>query len=297
MESEKRKRLAVARILRENFAKAEPEEFARHYPGRTMEERRVKTSAGETSVLVYRPQNASDLLPVFVCMHGGGFGLGCAADEGVWCQRIADAAECCVVNVDYRLSPEHAFPVALEECHDVVKWLQTESADLGVDGRRVAVGGHSAGANLAAALCLLFRQRRDDSIALQILNGPPLDLSRDPFRQEFQDMMLKPKVQEFFTACYLQDPADAKNPLASPLQAEDLSGLPPALMIAAEYDPLRAEDELYAKRLAQAGVDVTYRCFAGCRHAFTHLEATPASEKAWDLICAHLHQAFSIKRN
>lgn len=293
MENEKRKRLAVARILRENFAKAEPEEFARHYPGRTVEERRVKTSAGETPVLVYRPQNASDLLPVFVCMHGGGFGLGCAADESVWCQRIADAAGCCVINVDYRLSPEHAFPVALEECHDVVKWLQAGPMGLGVDGRRIAVGGHSAGANLAAALCLLLRQRRDNSIALQVLNGPPLDWSLDPFRQEFQDVKLRPEIQAFFAACYVQEPEDAKNPLVSPLRAESLFGLPPTLMIAAEYDPLRAEEELYAKRLAQAGVDVTYRCFAGCRHAFTHMEATPAAEAAWDLIGVHLRQAFS----
>lgn len=292
MENEKRKRLAVVRILRESFAKAEPEEFARHYPGRTVEECRVKTSAGETPVLVYRPQNASDLLPVFVCMHGGGFGLGCAADEGVWCQRVADAADCCVMNVDYRLAPEHAFPVALEECHDVVKWLQAGSIELGVDGRRIAVGGHSAGANLAAALCLLFRQRRDDSIALQILNGPPLDLSLDPFRQEYQDVKLRPEVQAFFAACYVQKPEDARNPLVSPLRAESLFGLPSTLMIAAEYDPLRAEQEQYVSRLRQADVSVTYRCFEGCRHAFTHLEATPAAADAWGLIATRLRQAF-----
>lgn len=283
----------VARILREIAARTPSDEFERSFPGKMVEKHLVRTFAGETPVFLHRPQLASRLLPVLVSMHGGGFGLGSAADDAVWCQRIADTADCMVVNIDYHLAPEHVFPVALEECYDVLGWLRTSSGELGIDRRRIAVGGHSAGGNLAAALCLLSRQRGDCSIVLQILNAPPLDLSLSPVVNEFRDALLTPELHGFFIACYVQSAEQAKNPLASPLLAEKLAGLPPVLMITAEYDPLRAEQEQYASRLRQAGVVVDYRCFEGCRHAFTHRESTPAATAAWELIASQLRQAFS----
>ena len=279
MESDAAKLLMAARRARNAFAEKKREVFVEHYPEKTVEEHRVKTTAGDTRVLIYRSRSLDEIAPVFVNIHGGGFVQGSAEDDGVWCRRIADSVCCNVVNVDYHLSPEHKFPIALEECY-------------GVDRARIAVGGHSAGGNLTAALSLLARERNEFSIAFQVLNYPPLDLSLDPNRHETRDTLLTARVQLFFTACYVRDQSDIYNPLVSPLRAADLAGLPPVLLISAEYDPLREEEEMYARRLETAGVDVTYKCFRGCMHAFTHFGPEPAASEAWDLIHAHLRQAF-----
>ena len=292
MGNEEAKILSVAIRTRQAFAEKSPNLFPEHYPTRTAEEYYVKTSAEKTRVLVYRPRPVPAVAPVFVNMHGGGFVQGCAADDGVWCQRIADAAECCVVNIEYHLSPEHKFPVALEECYDIVKWAHDQATELGFDATRIAVGGNSSGGNLAAALCLLARERRDFSVVCQILNFPPLDFSREHFCHEPRDARLTPQVWEFFAACYLRSPEDAKTPLASPLHAPDLSGLPPALLISAEFDPMREEQALFASRLETSGVALEYRCFDGCMHGFTHLGQEPEASEAWELIHVRLRQAF-----
>ena len=287
--------LIAAKRARKAFAERLRVTFSDTYPYRTVDERWIKTSAGDTRLLVYRPLKTAGATPVFVNIHGGGFVQGSAEDDEIWCQRIADSVGCCVVSIDYHLSPEHKFPVALEECYDVVKWVHDQSAQLGADPARIAVGGHSAGGNLTAAICLLARERKEFSIVLQVLNYPPLDMSLDPFRHESKDMLLTPKVQAFFTACYVRTPEEAKNRLVSPLRAEDLSGLPPALMISAEYDPLREEEELYVRRLEEAGVPVKYECFQGCMHAFTHFGPEAAANDAWELIHARLRQAFCLR--
>lgn len=295
MVDEAEKMLFVAQRARKTFAEKTPDLFEVHYPSRTVEKHDINTFAGNTQVFVYRPHPAAESLPVFVNMHGGGFVQGSAADDGVWCQRIADGAGCCVINIEYHLSPEHKFPVALEECYDVVKWVHDQAEKLGVDTRRIAIGGHSAGGNLAAVICLLARERRDFSLACQILNHPPLDLSLVPFRHESLDIFLTPQVQKFFTACYIRTAEDALNPMVSPLRATDLSELPPALMISAEHDSLREEQERYVRRMKTAGVDVTYRCFTGCMHAFTHRGMEPAASEAWEMIQEQLRQFFSLK--
>ncbi|MDT8902711.1 alpha/beta hydrolase [Anaeroselena agilis] len=254
----------------------------------------VRTGAGDTRVLVYRPvRQVQEPLPVFVSMHGGGFVMGSAADDDGWCRRLADAAGCAVVSVDYRLAPEHKFPVALEECYAVARWLCANAAGLGVDAGRIAVGGHSAGGNLAAGLCLLAKERREFSIVYQVLDYPPLDLTVDPYEVVTGDKLLTPATREFFTACYVNSPEDKRNPLLSPLLADDLSGLPPALVITAELDPIRGDGERYAARLKAAGVEVAYREFAGCMHAFTHFGPQEAALAAWDLIADKLREAFA----
>lgn len=226
-----------ARLPRENV---EVGSFSRHC---------LETAAGSTPVLVYRPQTAADSrLPVFINLHGGGFVIGSALDDDVWCRKIANAAACVVVNVDYHLAPEHKFPAALEECYDVAKWLHDNPAALAIDPGRIAVGGHSAGGNLAAALCLLAKKRGEFPLIYQVLNYPPLDLSSDPFAKPATDTVLTARDQAFFTTCYFRQPADALNPLASPLLAADLAGLPDALIITAEHDPLCREGSLYAER-------------------------------------------------
>lgn len=265
------------------------------WAGGTVAEKFIATSAGETRILVYEPkQDPQRSLPVFVDIHGGGFIQGSAEDDDEWCRQIVDAVGCAVVNIDYHLAPEYPFPVALEECYDVLKWIRNNAFEMGFDPALMAVGGHSAGGNLTAALCLLARERQDISILYQVLNYPPLDFSVDPYTKPTSiDTMITPKVHAFFTACYLGKQDDAKNPLASPLLAANFAGLPAALIISAEYDPLRSDDELYAKRLSDAGVDVTYKMFSGCMHAFTHFGPEPAAGQAWALIHEKLKQAFA----
>ena len=256
-------------------------------------DRRVPTSAGETPVILYWPVAApTEPLPVLVNIHGGGFVQGSPGDDDPWCRRIVAAVGCAVVSIDYHLAPEYRFPIALYECYDVVKWVHDQASSLGLDSRRIAVGGHSAGGNLTAALCLLARQRREFSLVFQLLNYPVLDFVTDPYQKTTQDTLLTPKAQEFFSRCYIEDDETAKNPLASPLFAGAFDGLPPALVIAAEYDPLCAENEQYARYLATAGVEVTSRMFKGCMHAFTHFGPEAAANEAWALIHETLRKVF-----
>ena len=255
---------------------------------------RVATSAGETEIYLYQPLHSKTTgpLPVFVNIHGGGFIQGSPGDDDFWCRQIADAADCAVVSIDYHLAPEYRFPVALYECYDVIKWLHDQADCSGMDPGRIAVGGHSAGGNLAAAVTLLARERREFSLVFQVLNYPVLDFVQDPYEKTGQDLLLTAKAQSFFSTCYLEDSEAAKNPLASPILAESFVGLPPALVIAAEFDPLRAENERYAEALKVAGVAVTYRLFPGCMHAFTHFGPEAAANEAWRLIQDSLRQAF-----
>ena len=288
------KMLLMAQRSRQNYVErmgpvlvAQPAEVA-------VLERSVPTVAGETVVLIYKPCGLpTSPLPVYLNIHGGGFIQGSTQDDDGWCRQIAAKVGCIVINIEYHLAPEYKFPLQLEECYDVIKWVQAAANENGFDPSRIAVGGSSAGANFSAALCQLAKQRQDVSFCYQVLNYPPLDFLTDPETKGDQDPLLTARAQAFFTSCYLRDSADAANPLASPLLAESLVGLPPALIITAELDPLCAEDEQYAKRLAADGVAVTYRMFAGCSHAFTHFGPEPAALEAWSLIQEKLQQVFA----
>ena len=288
------KMLLMAQRSRQNYVErmgpvlaAQPAEVA-------VLERSVPTIAGETVVLIYKPCGLpTSPLPVYLNIHGGGFIQGSTQDDDGWCRQIAAKVGCIVINIEYHLAPEYKFPLQLEECYDVIKWVQAAANENGFDSSRIAVGGSSAGANFSAALCQLAKQRLDVSLCYQVLNYPPLDFLTDPETKGDQDPLLTARAQAFFTSCYLRDSADAANPLASPLLADSLVGLPPALIITAELDPLCAEDEQYAKRLAADGVAVTYRMFAGCSHAFTHFGPEPAALEAWSLIQEKLQQVFA----
>ncbi len=251
------------------------------------------TCAGKTTIVLYRPQqDIGGPLPVFVNIHGGGFIQGSTKDDDGWCRQIAVAVGCTVVSIEYHLAPEYKFPIPMKECYDVLKWVHEQASGKGFDPERIAVGGSSAGGNFAAALCLLARERKEFSLVDQVLKYPPRDFSIDPELKGNSDALLTPRAQAFFSACYLHVSIDETNPLASPLLAENLTGLPPALIIAAEHDPLRIEDEEYGKRLAAAGVPVTFRMFEGCMHAFTHFGPEPSATEAWSLIHDRLKQVF-----
>jgi acetyl esterase len=256
-------------------------------------ERFIPTSVGPSRVLVYRPlQTSSTSMPVYVNLHGGGFIMGNAEMDDVWCRIIADKANCMVVNVDYRLAPEHKFPIALQEIYDVIKYLYYNSQQLGIDPQRIAIGGQSAGGNLTAAICLLVRDKKEFPILTQILDYAPLDLASDPAQKPNLPKAIPPFLARFFNMCYLHPGENTRNPLISPIFANRFTDLPPALVIAAEYDSLAQEERLYTKYLAASDVNVTFKEYKGAMHAFTHHGSLEVAEDAWNVMIAHLHQAF-----
>jgi acetyl esterase len=235
-------------------------------------------------------------LPVYLNLHGGGFVAGVPEHDDSYCRRLAHNLGCLVVNLDYVLAPEHPFPAGLQQSFAVLEWLAEQAVTLGIDPQRIAVGGHSAGGNLATGVASLARGHQRLRVVHQLIDYAALDASQDPAlkHSSLDQPLLRPGLMRFFNSCYLSDPAQVLNPLASPLLAtvDQLRGMPPATLITAEYDVLRGEGEAYAEKLRQAGVPVSERMFAGCDHMFTHMGPDDSAEQAWQLIEDGLRGAF-----
>jgi len=264
-------------------------------PKRT-ETLRVETGAGPVRCTVYRPPTeaaAETPAPVYVNFHGGGFVIARPQQDDHICRYIAATAGCVVINVDYAVAPQRPYPVPVTQAYDVTAWVAENSTDW--DGSRLAVGGHSAGANLTAAVCRAARDRGTFTPRLQIIDSAPLDLVTDPAAKQspIARPLLTPPVMRIFTAAYVPDPADLTHPLVSPGLSDDLTNLPPALVITAEHDRLRDEGDAYAKALEAAGVPVTHRCFEGVDHYFTHTGPAPAGKEAIALMASTLRTALT----
>ena len=207
------------------------------------------------SVRTYIPHGPPPF-PLHLYLHGGGFSRGLLSHFDAECRYLCEHVGCVVASVGYRLAPEHKYPLPLSDCHTALEWAVEHAADIGVDPRRVSIGGVSAGANLAAAVALRVKSRGGPVLALQVLEIPLLDLMlRQPSVVEFAEgfgLTRAALVQA--VADYLATPTDASDPFASPLLAADLTGLPPALIMTAEFDPLRDQGAEFAVRLRAAGV-------------------------------------------
>ena len=242
-------------------------------PVRSIENLRIPGPDCEIPIRVYTPESRAPR-PALVYFHGGGWVVCDLDTHDVVCTAIAHRAGAVVVAVDYRLAPEHKFPAAVIDSYAATAWVASNAERLGIDPKRISVGGDSAGGNLAAVVSLKSRDEDGPAIALQVMVYPVTDLSSfaTPSYQEFgEDHYLTKSEMEWFREHYLRNMDDARNPHASPLLARDLSRLPPALIITAECDPLRDEGEAYAKRLTNAGVPVTYTCYPGMIHPFFSL--------------------------
>jgi len=266
-------------------------------PKRT-EALRVETGAGPVTCTVYRPPapaTTAALAPVYVNFHGGGFVVGRPEQDDHICRYIAATAGCVVINVDYAVAPQRPYPVPVTQAYDVTAWIADNGPANDWDGSRLAVGGHSAGANLTAAVCRLARDRGTFTPRLQIIDSAPLDQVADPATKQslIAKPLLSPQLMRVFTDAYVPDPVDRAHPLVSPGLADDLVGLPPALVITAENDRLRDEGDAYAKALDAAGVLVTHRVFEGVDHYFTHTGPVPAGKEAIELMAAALRTALS----
>jgi acetyl esterase len=261
-------------------------------------DRTLRGPGGELPVRMYRP-GAGRPLPALLYFFGGGWALGSIDTSDVICRALAAETGCLVVTVGYRLAPEHPFPAAVEDCHAALRWVAANAAALGADPARLAVGGDSAGGNLAAAVTLLARADGDLALAAQLLVYPNTDQLADDasLRAADDPWLFNRHSVAWYARHYLARPEDAAHPLASPLRAADLTGLPPALVITAEYDPLRDQGEAYARRLADAGVPVELSRYPGMAHGFFAMAGTVDAARTAHLQAArHLREHLGLNR-
>ncbi|MGZ3630539.1 MAG: alpha/beta hydrolase [Ktedonobacteraceae bacterium] len=258
-----------------------------------IEDRVIPGPAGEIPIRIYTPEGSGPF-PILVFFHTGGWQIGNLDTQDPLCRRITNRAGCSVVAVDYRLAPEHPFPAAVDDCYEATKWVATHATEFQGDPSRVAVGGDSSGGNLAAVTALMARDQGSPKLAFQLMMFPATDFRLStPSMEELGEgyNVTKPQMM-WIRNNYLPNQAGWTNPLASPLLAPDLSGLPPALIIYAEYDPLRDDAEAYATRLKEAGVSVKASRYDGMIHDFPDLFEEPGN-RALDEIASALRAAFN----
>lgn len=265
-----------------------------------VENRRIPGEASEVDIRIYtpRPIPAGESLPIVLQFHGGGFVAGDLDTHDSISRHYCRHADAIVAAVDYRRPPEHRFPAAVDDAYAATVWASAHAAAIGGDTGRLAVAGDSAGGALAAVVCQMAKERGGPAIAFQALVYPTVDLDpAAPFlsRTEFGGggYFLSTRDIALFTSLYLGNPAaEMDDPRASPIEAADLSGLPPALVVTAGCDLLRDEGRAYADRLAAAGVAVEYRCFEGTIHAcMSFAAAIPAGLEVLEFVTSRLRAA------
>ncbi len=241
-------------------------------PVARVENRTVPGPAQPIPVRVYYPR-LGDGLPVLMFFHGGGFVLCNLDTHDRQCRMLANAAGCAVVSVDYRMAPEYPFPAAPDDAYAATRYVAEHAGEFGIDPTRLAVAGDSAGGNLATVVAMMSRERGAPAIRFQVLVYPLVDWEdRSASMQEYgQGHFVTEEMMEWFKRQYLGRPDDARHPYASPLHASDFSGLPPAIVITAECDPIRDQGEAYARKLQAAGVPVEARRYEGMIHPFFSL--------------------------
>jgi acetyl esterase/lipase len=247
-----------------------------------------------TDALLYLPESSVPV-PVLLYMHGGGWVLGDASLVDSLVRTLTNGSGCAVLSVNYRLAPEHKYPAALEDVISAIDWVAVHGRRFGLDGQRIAVGGDSSGANLAAAACLMCRDREGPRVSFQLLVYPPLGLeyasdSYTAFGDGTQSALSRADIA-WFRNQYLNRPEEIELPYVCPLRAETFKRLPPALIICAEVDPLVDENRAYAEKLEQAGIPVELKIFPGMFHGFWRMggvlaEAGKAIHYAADRLAA-----------
>lgn len=279
-------------VVRANFgsfgAEAAPPPVAK------IENRGIPGPAGELPVRIYTPDGAGPF-PLLMFFHGGGFVVCDLDSHDALARSLCGGAGAVVVSVDYRLAPEAKFPAAPEDCHAATRWAVDNAASIGADGARVAVAGDSAGGNLAAVVAQLAKQRGGPALAHQLLLYPVTahDFTTPSYEENAEGYFLTRDMMQWFWHHYLERAEDGQDPLAAPLRAKDLSGLPPATVVTAEYDPLRDEGEAYARRLDEAGVPTQAVRYDGVIHGFVSMyEQIDKGREAIEFGCKRLRESF-----
>ncbi|HZF79873.1 MAG TPA: alpha/beta hydrolase [Rubrivivax sp.] len=268
------------RMYRERRSFTQPE------PPPIGEVRDLKSAAG-VPLRLYRPAQPG-VHPVLVYYHGGGWTIGDLDTHDVLCRQLCAAAGIAVVAVDYRLGNEHRFPAAVDDCVEASRWVRQHAAELGVDPSRIAVGGDSAGGNLAAVVCLVLRNAGEALPVFQLLIYPATDMRAvaPSHTSNGQGYLLTRETIAYFRGHYIADPASWSDWRASPMLAPDLRGLPPALVLTAGFDPLRDEGRQYADALSAAGNRVQYVCFERQIHGFITMSKVLDEARSAVALCA-----------
>lgn len=259
----------------------------------SVQDRKIKTLNGDVPIRIYTPAGDGPH-PILVFFHGGGWVIGDLDTHDATCRVLTNAVNCITISVDYRLAPEHKFPAAPEDCYEATKWAMLNAASLGGDPAHIAVGGDSAGGNLAAAVALMAGDRGAPSLCYQLLLYPVTNHSFDTVscKENGEGYLLTKDSMVWFWDHYLENDEAGKSPYASPLQAKYINSPPPGIVITAEFDPLRDEGETYAKRLQDAGAAIKASRYDGTIHGFFSFFHLDAHKKAMAEIVTELGAAF-----
>ncbi len=257
-------------VVRKGVIERERAKTRRATPGIASTDLLLDTALRRIPARLYRPDTAGEL-PLLVFFHGSGFVIHNLDSHDELCRHLCARSGWAVLSVDYRLAPEHPFPAAVDDCLEATRWAERHAGEIACNPACIVVGGDSAGGNLAAVTCLRVRDEGGPALRGQSLIYPVTDY-HTPATRSYVDNALGYGMTRadmiWFWGHYLPDPAAVANPHACPLRAPRLSDLPPALVITAEYDPLRDEGEAYAQRLRAQGVEVEYSCYDGMNHGF-----------------------------
>ncbi|WP_458122350.1 alpha/beta hydrolase [Paenibacillus sp. Z6-24] len=258
-----------------------------------VEDRSIPLADRQITVRLYTPTDAN-VHPALIFYHGGGWVLGSLDSHDELCRKLAREAECVVISVDYRLAPEHPFPVAVWDAYDSLHYIAEHAEEYGIDAKRIAVSGDSAGGNLAAVACIIARDKSGPEICYQLLFYPSMGNATDTpsYRENSQGYLLTADMMNWFRKCYFKQPEDENHPYASPVLSGDLSGLPPALIMTAEYDPLRDSGAEYARRLKKEGVEAEYICYDGMIHGFVTMGQLDRTQEAIILSAERLKHVY-----
>ncbi len=259
-----------------------------------VENRSVPGPEGEIPIRIYTPEGTGPF-PVLVFFHGGGWVIGDLESHDALARKLALEAGCLVIAIDYRLAPESKYPAAAEDCYAATCWAAAHAAEIGGDPGRIAIGGDSAGGNLSAVVAQMARDRSGPDLCFELLVYPVTnhDYSTLSYAENAEGYFLTRSSMEWFWNHYLSEASEGQNAYASPLRADSLAGLPPALVITAEFDPLRDEGEAYAEKLRQAGVPVTCTRYDGQIHGFfSFFQLIDSSKEAVQEAAGCLRRAF-----
>jgi acetyl esterase len=290
--------VAEARLRHEQ----RPRDGLRVPPVARVENRSIPGPGGPLALRIYTPHGMATAhgigpFPVLVFFHGSGFVVASLDTHDIMCRNLCAGAGCVVVSVDYRLAPEHKFPAGLDDCVRATRWASENAKELNADPRRIAVCGDSAGGNLAAVTAIRVRDQGGLHLAAQLLIYPVTDYHEPgtpSYAENAEGFGLTRLQMKWFWDHYLPDASHAEHPHASPLRAESLRDLPPALVYSAQYDVLRDEAERYAERLREAGVPVVLKRWDGMNHGFfAWTGRVDKATEAMDEACAWLREAFA----
>jgi acetyl esterase len=248
-------------------------------------ERFINTSHGDIKVLEYG-FDSSEIEPLFIDMHGGGFVLGWAAMDEPMCVYFREQTDVKIISIDYPKAPKNPYPAAVEAIYEIIKHYADNAQTYKINPDSIGIGGHSAGGNFAAVMCIIAKEKGDFSFKYQVLDYPPCDMSINAFDKPNPKGAISPKMADMFDTCYHGKNIEAaKSPYISPIYAakEQLSGLPPALLIVAGRDSLHDEGVHYGNLLKEAGVCVEFHDFTDSVHGFTY-NKTPDAKKGWSII-------------